>query len=270
MPSDTDNLEPVLPMLAPCRTLDMGAPLRWLREGYADMRHAPLQSLLYGLFMAAICGLLGLLGMYWGGYIVPLAIMGGIVFIAPVLCLGLYAISAQLQRKEPAMLGRSFREAAKRRLGTELVFALILMVVMLIWARAFSMAQVFMPMSAEPLWSENAMYYTVMIIVGGFFATVTFTFSAFALPMIMHRDVDAITAAITSINAVLRNKKVMCLWAAIIITTVAFGIATFLVGAVVLWPILGLATWHAYLDTIDASEFPRHAEGVTATPRGAS
>ena len=262
-PNDTDNL----PFLAPCRKLETGAPIRWLAEGYADMRMAPRQSLLYGGVMALICLLLGLMGAYWGGFVVPLAIMAGIVFLAPVLCLGLYAISAQLERKQPAMLGRTFREAAKRRLSTELVFALILLVVFLIWARAFSMVQVFMPMEAKPEWQDVASYYAVMLVVGGFFASITFSFSAFALPMIMHRNVDAVTAAITSINAVLRNKLVMLIWALIILAFVVIGIATFFVGAIFLWPLLGLATWHAYLDTIDASEFPRHTEGITSVPR---
>lgn len=256
-----------LPMLAPCKILDMQAPLRWLADGYADFLAAPLQSLLYGLFMVGICALLGMLGSYWGGFVIPLAIMGGIVFLAPVLCLGLYAISAQLERKQPAMLGRTFREAARRRLGTELVFALILLVVFLIWIRAFSMIQVFMPMDATPAASATAMYHSVMLVVGLLFAGLTFCFSAFSLPMIMHRDVDAVTAAITSINAVLRNKRVMLLWAAIILLTVLAGAVTAFLGAVVLWPIIGLATWHAYLETIDASAFPRHNEGITATPR---
>jgi uncharacterized membrane protein len=256
-----------MPFMAPCKNLDTGAPFRWLAEGFADMKVAPRQSLLYGLAMAAICGLLGLLGNIWGGFIIPLAIMGGIVFLAPVLCLGLYAISAQLERKQPAMLGRTFREAAKRRLGTELVFALILLVVFLIWARAFSMVQVFMPVDAQPEWRDVAGYHTVMLVVGGFFASITFCFSAFSLPMIMHRNVDAVTAAITSINAVLRNKLVMAIWASIIIIFIVIGIATFFVGAIFLWPLLGLATWHAYLDTIDASEFPRHTEGITSVPR---
>ena len=263
----SDDQRDELPFLAPCRKLGMRAPFRWLAEGLADFRVAPRQSLLYGAVMVAICLLLGLLGNYWGGFVVPLAIMGGIVFLAPVLCLGLYAISAQLERKQEAMLGRTFREAAKRRLGTELVFALILLVIFLIWARAFSMVQVFMPMDAEPAWTDTASYHTVMLVVGGFFAAITFTFSAFSLPMIMHRNVDAVTAAITSINAVLRNKLVMAVWAAIILAGIIVGIATFFVGAIVIWPILGLATWHAYLDTIDASEFPRHAEGITSIPR---
>lgn len=259
--------EEPLPLMAPCRQLETAAPLRWLKEGYADMKHAPFQSLLYGLIMALICMLLGALSMRYGGYLIPLAIMGGIVFIAPALCLGLYAISAQLQRKQPAMLGRTFREAAKRRLGTELVFALILMIVFLIWARAFSMIQIFMPVDANPAWDDIAGYVAVTLAVGGIFASITFAASAFALPMIMHRDVDAVTATITSINAVLRNKKAMAVWAFIILMSVIVGIGTFFIGAIFLWPLIGLATWHAYLDTIDADAFPRHNEGITSVPR---
>jgi len=256
-----------LPMLAPCRQLETTASFRWLAEGYADMRHAPRQSLLYGAIMALICLLLGSLALRFGGFLIPIAFMGGIIFLAPVLCLGLYAISAQLERKQPAMLGRTFREAAKRRLGTELVFALILLVVFLVWARAFSMVQVFFPVNASPSWEDVATYIIVSLMVGGLFAAIVFAFSAFSLPMIMHRDVDAVTAAITSINAVLRNKKAMLLWAAIILLSIAIGIGTFFIGAIFLWPLIGLATWHAYLDTIDASAFPRHTEGITAMPR---
>jgi uncharacterized membrane protein len=256
-----------LPFVAPSRRLEITAPFRWLAEGYADMKHAPFQSLMYGLIMALICLLLGLIGLRYGGFLVPLAIMGGIIFLAPVLCLGLYAISAQLERKQPAMLGRTFREAARRRLGTELIFALILLIIFLIWARAFTMVQVFMPAAADPEFGEIAGYFGASVLVAGFFATVTFAFSAFSLPMIMHRDVDAITAAVTSINAVLRNKLPMAIWAGLILLSIVIGIGTFFVGAVILWPLIGLATWHAYLDTIDASAFPRHTEGITSIPR---
>ena len=256
-----------LPFIAPCRKLEMNAPLRWLAEGWADMRHAPVQSLLYGFAMALICVLISTAAFQYGGFLIPLAIMGGIIFIAPVLCLGLYAISAQLERKQPAMLGRTFREAAKRRLGTELVFALILLVVFLVWARAFSMVQVFFPVDEAPAWQDVVTYVLVSLTVGGFFALIVFAFSAFALPMILHRDVDAVTAALTSVNAVLRNKGPMLLWAFIILLSILIGIGTFCVAAIFLWPLIGLATWHAYLDTIDATAFPRHAEGITSVPR---
>jgi len=68
--------------------------------------------------------------------------------------------------------------------------------------------------------------------------------------MILHRDVDATTALITSINAVLRNKRVLALWALLIFVLTAIGFATALVGLAVVVPVLGYATWHAYRETI--------------------
>jgi uncharacterized membrane protein len=99
------------------------------------------------------------------------------------------------------------------------------------------------------------------------FASVTFSVSAFSLPMIMHRRVDAVTAVVTSINAVLRNKLAMAVWLALIVMGLLIGVATAFVGLVVILPIIGYAVWHGYLETIDASGFPRHEVGITATPR---
>jgi uncharacterized membrane protein len=256
----------VQPVIAPCRKLELTAPLRWLAEGWADMKHAPVPSLTFGAVMMVILWLLA--GVVWqGSYWLPFAVLMGVVFPGPVLCLGLYAISAQLERKQPARLGYSVREAAVRRLSTELVFALILLIIFLVWARAASMVNIFFPVEVNPGWQELTAYLVVGSAVGAIFAALTFAASAFSLPMMMHRDVDAITAVLTSINAVLRNKGAMLVWIAIIIVAVLIAIGTFFIGAIVTLPLIGHATWHAYLDTIDASDFPRHAEGITATPR---
>ena len=104
-------------------------------------------------------------------------------------------------------------------------------------------------------------------LVGAVFAAVTFSASAFSLPMIMHRDVDSVTAIVTSINAVLRNKWTMAVWLTIIVVALLIGIATAFVGLIVIVPVIGYAAWHGYLETIDASAFPRHAVGITALPR---
>ena len=68
-------------------------------------------------------------------------------------------------------------------------------------------------------------------------------------------------------NFHISNKKAMFIWASMIVLSVIIGIATFFIAAIFLWPLIGLATWHAYLDTIDAQEFPRHKEGITSVPR---
>ena len=94
--------------------------------------------------------------------------------------------------------------------------------------------------------------------VGSVFALVTFAFSAFSLPMICDRDADAITAVVTSVNAVLRNKRAMAVWIVLIVALTAIGFATALLGLVVTIPLLGYATWHGYRDTVDASDWPEN------------
>jgi uncharacterized membrane protein len=264
--SETGPAEP-LPFVAPCRTLEPLAPLRWLRQGWQDLRSAPLLSLSYGLFTAALSGLMSFVAVRYGSYWLLLAALSGFVFIGPVFCLGLYAISAQLQRGQQPSQRVSLREAGVSRLGTEMVFALMLLVVFLVWARAGSMVHVFFPMDAKPALPDLLTYLAIGSAVGSIFAAITFAASAFSLPMIMHRDVDAVTAVVTSINAVLRNKPAMLVWAGIIVLGVGLGFATGFLGLIVTIPLLGHATWHGYLDTIDASAFPRHREGITATPR---
>lgn len=268
MGESVDKLpDDALPFVAPCRRLAPTAPLNWLRQGWADIRAAPLQSAFYGLF----CMVLSLLASYvayrWGSYWLLYAALTGFVFIAPVLCLGLYAISAQIERGEEPEQLISLREAGVRRLGSEMVFALFLLVVFLVWARAGSMVHVFFPMEAEPELADLATYLGIGSAVGSVFAAITFAASAFSLPMLMHRDVDAITAVVTSINAVLRNKPAMLVWVLCIVGLLLVGALTAFFGFLVVIPLLGYATWHGYLETIDASQFPRHKEGVAAKPR---
>ena len=126
---------------------------------------------------------------------------------------------------------------------------------------------VFLPMQAHPQLEDLTGYLAIGTIIGAIFATVTFSASAFSLPMIMHRDVDTITAIVTSINAVLRNKLAMMIWLALIMLGLLIGLLTAFVGLVVILPVIGYGAWHGYLETIDADEFPRHTVGITSIPR---
>ncbi len=256
-----------LPFAAPCRELALGAPFRWLRLGFHDFRRAAPQSLSYGLFMAAtialVCGLAWRYGSYWFMF----AMLGGFIFLAPLTCIGLYAISAQLERDQTPSLRRALRAGFRRHIGNEMVFALVLMIIFLVWARAGALVSVFFPANGNVELADLATYLTLGTTVGAIFATITFSASAFALPMIVHRKVDAVTAVVTSINAVLRNRLVMMIWLALIVGGVLLGVATAFAGLVIILPVIGHAAWHAYLETIDAEGFPRHETGVTATPR---
>jgi uncharacterized membrane protein len=120
------------------------------------------------------------------------------------------------------------------------------------------MSHVFFPAFAEPSLAQKATFMVVAFAVGTLFAVFIFCISAFSLPMILDRKADMITAAVTSFNAVLRNKAVMLFWALLIVAVVGIGLATAFIGLGIAMPLVGHATWHAYQETIDSSAWPKH------------
>jgi uncharacterized membrane protein len=137
----------------------------------------------------------------------------------------------------------------------------------MIWARAAVMVSVFFPTEGEITTMQLVSFFAFGTTIGAIFAAITFSASAFSLPMIMHRDVDSITAIVTSVNAVLRNKRAMIVWLTIIVVSLLVGVATAFIGLIVIVPVIGYAAWHGYLETIDAGAFPRHQVGITSVPR---
>ena len=242
------------PFVAPCRVLAWSAPLRWLRLGWADWRAVPRISLVYGAFVAAVCLLMSWVGWRVGGWVMLFALLTGYVFVAPLLAFALYSVSRQLhQGLRPSL--RTTLRAVARPFQNALVFALVLLIVFLIWARAGSMVHVFFPVDAHPGRSELLTFLAIGSAVGSVFAAFSFAASAFSLPMLANRDVDVVTAVVSSINAVLRNKPAMALWAALIVALTALGIATALLGLVVVIPWLAYATWHGYREALDVSDW---------------
>ncbi len=245
-----------LPFVAPCRDLDSTAPLRWVRAGWLDLTRAPAQSLSYGVAVLGASWAASLVAWQLGGMALLFGIATGFLFIAPLVAIGVYEISRQLERGETPTLAQGLK-ATRRNMGNELIYALVILVVFLVWARAATMMSVFLPEGAERQWRDFATYLGIGSAVGAVFALITFAASAFSLPMIADRKTDAVTAVVTSINAVLRNKLAMLVWITIILGSLVVGFLTAFLGLVVLMPLLGHAVYHSYRETIDASAWPR-------------
>lgn len=246
-PDEAD--EHIEPLFYPGNTLDRGAPMRWLRAGWADLRRAPRQSLTYG-FGLVLFGYL-LLWLTWdeGNVVLLFTLVTGFVLMGPVLAFGIYSISRQLELGLQPRLGYCI-EASRNHLRNELLFALVILVILLIWARAAAMVHVFFPVSEDLGVIGWIQFLLVGSAVGSIFAGLVFTASAFSLPMMLDRGTDAITGALTSTNAVLKNKGVMLIWGAIIVGLVAVGFLTALIGLAVVLPLIGHATWHAYREAV--------------------
>ncbi|MGB3916280.1 MAG: DUF2189 domain-containing protein [Thiothrix litoralis] len=148
---------------------------------------------------------------------------------------------------------------ASHRMADTLTAGLILLVLLVVWARLIAMLfGLFFDHSGlvsggwETLVGDaNFLPFIATFVVAGFsLAVVAFAISVVTVPFIAHRQVGVMTAVVTSIRAVYRNPVVMMRWAAIIATMILLGMATFFIGLAVTLPLIGHASWHAYRETV--------------------
>lgn len=251
LPPDDDIARP---FVLPCATLPWSAPMRWLRRGWADFRRAPALSLLFGGVILAVS--LGVSALAWtlGRFALLALLLSGFVFVAPLIAVGLYCVSRELEAGRVPTLRHSF-VLARRVVGQAGVFALAQLVILMLWVRAGMMIEAFVPVAPDST-AALVEFLAIGSAVGSVFAGLTFAIAVFSLPMIADRDVDMVTAGVSSVNAVLRNKGVLLLWAGLIVLLTALGFATAYLGLVVVMPWLAYSAWHGYRETLDASSWP--------------
>ncbi|WP_374632803.1 DUF2189 domain-containing protein [Ferrovibrio sp.] len=232
-------------------------PWYWLILGWRDITRAPQVSLAYGAGLVGFSFLLVFgLSRYDMLYLfLPMA--GGFFLIAPLAAVGLYETSRRLSAGLPVDLYSILTEW--RRPMQVALFGLVLLLLHFAWVRvallwfALYFNGTTPPLDALPfhlLEPANLPFLVVGGLLGGIFALLAFAISAVSLPMLVDRDVDPVTAIVTSVNAVRRNPKAMLLWAGLIVLFTAVGIATFFVGLGLLFPLVAHATWHAYKDLV--------------------
>ena len=236
-------------LIAPSRKLEFGAPIRWLKLGWQDYKAAPRLSIEYGLFFAVGGLILTILLLLNSGELTIFSLGVLFILLGPLFAYGLYDISRQLQKGEKPTLVHSINQI-RNSAANQWVFAVVVIVIGLIWMRAATIIHIFYPEDGDPTLEELLSFLAIGSAAGAFFASLVFGISAFSLPMMVDRNVEAITAALTSLNAVMNNKLVAIFWAFLILLLVALGFATLFLGLVVVLPVIGYATWHGYRDTI--------------------
>lgn len=246
--------EPIKPFVAPCNDLSPASTVAWLKAGWRDYLAAPAVSLTWGLFCWLISVSVAFFAWKTGGWVLLISMLSGFVFVAPLLAFGMYSVSRQLCLGKKPTLVQTLR-AARKPLTNSLVFALVLLIVFLLWARAASMVHIFFPTDGTIRFGDLVLYLGVGSAVGAVFALICFAASVFSLPFIANRDVDVITAVVSSINAVLRNRWTMLSWAVTVAVLTLIGFLTAMLGFVLIIPWLGYATWHAYRDALDVEQW---------------
>ena len=245
----------------PRPTINAHDPWQWLAAGWRDMRQAPVASLLYGVIAAIISVLLisALIGFDMGYLVLPLT--ASFMLVGPFLAVGLYDISWRLETGEPHGLLPAVRRRGAGPTQLALVGLLLMLMLLAWWRLAMLIYALFFGLAPFPGLAEsvNLLFFTadgltmlaVGTAVGGVIACAVFAAAAFSIPILLARDVDAISAIIASVGAVRAAPFTMLVWAWLIVVLTVCGLITACLGLIVTFPLVGHATWHAYRHVIE-------------------
>lgn len=257
---ESESLPKIVPPLPRPNEKARGLPRRttvdWLKAGWRDFRTKPVPSLLYGfaVFAVSILVVWGMFSYEVDYFFFPA--LSGFLVLGPLIAAGLYEKSRRLERGESTTIGQMLlvRPASSYQSA---FLGLLLLLLFMLWQRAAVLlyalhmgvrpfpgfddmiAQVFTtPMGLSLLLTGTA--------IGGLFAAFAFAVSVFAVPMMLEERTDALSAMGISLALVWNNLEVMLTWGVIVVGLFLLSVATGFLGLVLVFPVLGHATWHAY------------------------
>lgn len=251
--SSATQLPPRVPIINPISVSDV---FRAMALGLRDMQRAPVLSLLFGLAYAAFGWLILYLMIVrdWGSYAYPLAT--GFPLVAPMAAAGLYQISRRLEAGLPvtyaSVIGGIFGANGKA-LAIMIVVSTFAYIIWLDIAAAIYVAfwglktirleNLLETMLMTP---KGLIFLAVGNAVGALLAFAVFSVMAVSLPVIFDKNVDFVTAMITSVKTVLKNLKPMLVWCITIGVLLFLSLISLFAGLIVVFPFLGHTTWHVY------------------------
>lgn len=256
LPSIPAVVPPLPPEQTWKRNVAPAAALGWLSAGWRDFTINPAASLGYGLlvFLVSVVTVLGIFALHADYILFPA--FAGFMVVGPVIGIGLYEKSRRIAEGRPAGLWHMI--FVKPESGGQILFAGVLLVSLtLLWMRAaviiYALFFGLRPFPGldriVPMLFTTEIGWAMLVVggaVGGLFAAFAFAISAFSIPMLLTERTDALTAMGTSMTLVWNNLPVMLTWAAIMLALIVAGILTGLLGMIVIFPVLGHGSWHAY------------------------
>ena len=225
-----------------------------LVQGLRDFQAAPLYGLAFGALYAgggiAILLSLTAFGMVYLAY--PLA--AGFALIGPFVAIGLYEVSRRREAGQTLSI-RGICSTVKSR-GEIGWMAFVTLFIFVIWMYQVRLL-IALLIGLNASFSSLREFVTVVLTTGLLFlaignavgaalSLILFSLTVVSFPLLLERDVDFVTAMITSVRAVVTSPVPMIGWAAIIVVLLIVSAMPYFLGLLVTLPVLGHATWHLY------------------------
>ena len=232
-----------------------------LRLGLSDFFRAPQ----FGLFFGGIYWLGGLLilasltviDMPW--MIIPVAI--GFPLIGPFVAVGLYEVSRRLYDGQPLVWSDILLVVVRQRERQLSWMAFVVLFIFWMWIyqvrlllalflgfKSFSTIPKFVEVITST--PEGLAFLAVGTIIGGILALLLFSATVISMPLLLERELDFITAIITSFKTVIANPVPMIAWGLVVAGLAILSMLPAFFGILIVLPVLGHATWHLYKSAI--------------------
>ncbi|MEM7615300.1 MAG: DUF2189 domain-containing protein, partial [Pseudomonadota bacterium] len=219
-------------------------------------KRAPLLGMFFGAVFSVIGIVIYLQLVVWGSSYWALPLMAGFPLIGPFVAVGLYDISRRLEAGEPVDWGQVLTVIGRERGRQIPSMAFVALFFFLVWVYfahlIFALSFGLKPLTnitSEPDLLFSGAGISMLLagtIVGGGLAFLLFAVSVISVPLLLDREIDVVTAMITSFRSVVDNPQAMIGWGLIITVLTALAMLPFFLGMIVIFPILGHATWHLY------------------------
>ena len=263
----------------PVKTIELHQPMRWLVLAWRDIDRCGWVSFAHGLVLC-LFGLL-LLSVGRHQFWLLAGAFSGFLVVAPVLATGLYALSRAVERGEKPSFALvlqtwlSWRHHGSSTDGKDwrlVKFGLLLGLAGTGWViTSAALITLLSPVPIEkPLdflrfivLAQDNWLFELWLALGGLMAAPIFASSAIALPLLLDRRVSVLQAVATSWQTVLVNPVPMAWWATLIMGFTLLGLLSALLGLILVVPMLGHASWHAYRDLVDSTGLPERAPAGT-------
>ncbi|MBT8414403.1 MAG: DUF2189 domain-containing protein [Boseongicola sp.] len=236
-----------------------------LKAGFADFLARPLMSGFFGFFYAGFgilfVWILVSLGQLW--MIIPAIV--GFPLVAPFAAAGLYEMSRRMQQDESFGWSDILTVMANQRKREMGWMAFVTLFVFWVWSYQVRLwlAIILQDASFSDFGGflnivfftpEGWTFLTVGTIAGALMSAALFSLTVVAMPMLLDRDTNFVSAMVTSVRVVTQNPWVMLTWAAIISVTMLLSLVPAFLGLIFTLPILGHTTWHLYQRAVQPAE----------------
>ncbi len=255
------------------RTITLTRPLHWLRWGWRDMTRCGWISYVHGLALVLFGAVIIVVAQnrFW----LLAGAVSGFLLVAPVLATSLYALSRALERGQTADVSvvlktwLNWQDNHFNKFGNDywclVQFGALLALAGTGWVitsasliTLLAPVPISMPLDfvQHVILAKNGLLFELWLLLGGMLAAPIFASTVIAIPLLLDRRLSLLQAVLTSWRVVLANPVPMAFWATLIMGITLLGLASAMLGLIVLIPLLGHASWHAYRELVNVSGLP--------------